>query len=898
MIDRQELDNALRVIPNTDREIWYRVGAALKTGLGEEGRDIFLKWSESPDYKESHAKNTWKSLQAGRIDIGYVFNRAKEWGYSPSKTFTPPSKQEIEAQRQAAEAARQQALEVRQAEMAKAKAEAQTRYSALEPIRKLDHEYLVNKGIDDRSLTRQVRRQDDKLVIPMKISGEIVGLQEINKTGRKSFTKGMELKGASMVLGSWANRDKGIVLTEGYATAASIHKATGLTTIVCFAGFNLKEIADRLPKDFDSPIFIAADNDLPNKHTGKRPGLEFANAAKGVLGDKASVIEPNFSDADFKEFEKLYGSRPSDFNDLHKLHGLEAVVKQFNEINSERNMDTNKDNTSAEDLRAAELEKALNNLDEIQQRQADTYLDGVEGRFTDSDYENEQTLDNLDEYQQRQTDTYLDKESDAAEVKEFKKNQENSIAPAIDKIIEKRTALMDQLKDSTTIDKELLIEKKEPLKNPTEAQAQELPESTAKPSVSEKKAESIDIDKELSTPIVLDHDYDHPPGQLKVKYLFTQKGDYINKQGDVFFMDKGSELRSPKEDRETINDMLEVAREKGWSSINLTGTKEFRQIAYIEAASRGIDAHGYKPTEKDLAMVQQLLEERSVNTINQADPALASKDTQTTDTKLQTPSAQDKKEKAFPLKGELLDHGKAKYQFDDKKSMSYFVSLRDSDGNTKVHWGKELESAIDSANVKTGDKIELLNHGRQAVQVEQKVFDKDGNFSHTETIEAHRNQWEIRTEKELTKEADSGLTAAQENAEKDKLVNQNRAPSEANIEASARVDENGADIPMAGVAGQEIQDELRAFMNGLTTKQSGLNKSSLAALKVAKEAVKGVVSGLTKEQQNLAIKNFNEKIDERIDGKTLAFKPEAEQERPTPPPVAQRDREPEQELER
>lgn len=761
MIDRDELDKALSVIPNTDREVWYRVGAALKTGLGDEGRETWLKWSYDPDprvYNENSAKNTWKSLDAGRIDIGYVFNRAKEWGYSPSKTFTLPSKQKIEEQRQAAEAARQKALEVRQAEMDKAKTEAQTKYASLEPIRKLDHDYLVNKGIDERSLVRQVRREDDKLIIPMKISGEIVGLQEINKTGRKSFTKGMELKGASTVLGSWANRDKGIVLTEGYATAASIHKATGLTTIVCFAGFNLKEVASRLPKDLDVPIFIAADNDLPNKHTGKRPGLEFANAAQEVLGDKAIVIEPHFTQEDFKEFEKLYGSRPSDFNDLHKLHGLETVTKQFNEINSERNMDTNKSRASAEEAKV----QGLNTLENDRDIEAET--DGLAKTF-----------------QELEAKLYNPELTDSS--REF---EANSIAPAIDKIIDKRAALISELEELKKTEKE----SKENITSVQQPNASEVEQELPTPSSTEEK---IDIDKELSTQIVLDHDYDHPPGQLKAKYLFTQKGEYINKQGDVLFMDKGALLKSPKQDRETVNDMLEVAKEKGWSSIQLTGTKEFKRIAYIEATSRGIEAHGYTPTEKDLAMIEELREHRSLNQINR---------TELTNTK--------------------------------------------------------------------GAK-----QNNQPSNVERQV----------------------KTEKELTKETDSGLTAAQQDAEKDKLVNQNRAPSVANIEASTRVDEHGADIPMAGVAGQEIQDELKAFMNGLTTKQQGLNKSSLAALKIAKEAVKGVVSGLSKEQQNQAIRNFNEKIDERIDGQTLTVTPNVEQTRSaTPTPV--KEREAEQELER
>lgn len=852
MTNVDDIKQAIQYVDNSDRDLWVRMGAALKTELGEAGFDIFNDWSQTAaNYDPNSAKSVWKSLKPGFVNISSLFYEARQEGYRPSAAFKPLDVNELKARERAAEEARLLAEKERQDEMAKAKEEAQNKYSSLSPIRDINHDYLVNKGINERSLLRQVRREQDNLIIPMKKNGEIVGLQSINKTGRKSFTKGMELKGASLVLGSWANREKGIVLTEGYATAASIHKATGLTTIVCFAGFNLKEVAERLPKDLNVPIIIAADNDLPDKN-GKRAGLDYAIAAKEVLGDKATVIEPHFSKDDFEKFEKLYGSRPSDFNDLHKLHGLDAVNQQLSP-EKETTMVSNRENELMQ-----ETPYSQNN---------------PHAKWAGADI-----------------DTKKNTPAEELTNELSKEEVENSIAPAIDKIIEQRAAYMNQSKE---VEAEVITPKKEEEKSQPEVKAK--PESQRNEELvtekqpelkaEETEKERIDVEKELSKPIVIDHDYDHPPGHLKSKYVFTEKGDYINEAGDVFFKDQGASLKTAKNDMDTVQDMLEVAYEKGWSSIQLTGSKEFKRIAYIEATVRGIDAYGYKPNEKDLAIIAQLREERSINIINKADKEPE-----------QGQSEGEEKAKASPFKGELMAHGAAPYKFDEKKSMSYYAHIKDDAGVIHEHWGKELSTAIESSGAEIGEKIELVNLGKQAVQVEEKVYDQDGNFSHRQSVETYRNEWEVVREQERTEEPEVPL--AQQEAEKDKLLNQNRAPDDAVIEDSKRVDAHGADIPMAGVGGQEIRDELQAFMNGLTPKQQGLNKSSMFILKTAKTAVQSIISGLDKEQRDTAIRNFNEKIDSSINGDRLDLGFSSTKEQPASVLAREQEHEKEEELER
>lgn len=47
--------------------------------------------------------------------------------------------------------------------------------------------------------------------------------------------------------------------------------------------------------------------------------------------------------------------------------------------------------------------------------------------------------------------------------------------------------------------------------------------------------------------------------------------------------------------------MVEIAKARGWNTITVKGTEEFRQSAWMEATQDGLTVAGYKPTALDLA---------------------------------------------------------------------------------------------------------------------------------------------------------------------------------------------------------------------------------------------------------------------------------------------------------
>ena len=76
--DDEEVTQALLRTPADDRDIWLRVGAALKTQFGEDGRDLWDVWSaRSEKFDPKMQEVTWHSLVPGRISIGTLFFYSK-----------------------------------------------------------------------------------------------------------------------------------------------------------------------------------------------------------------------------------------------------------------------------------------------------------------------------------------------------------------------------------------------------------------------------------------------------------------------------------------------------------------------------------------------------------------------------------------------------------------------------------------------------------------------------------------------------------------------------------------------------------------------------------------------------------------------------------------------------
>jgi putative DNA primase/helicase len=169
------------------------------------------------------------------------------------------------------------------------------------------HPYLAAKGVQAHGL----RRHGDHLLVPVAdAGGNLHGLQHIGLDGTKRFNPGAAVGGHFHLIG----RPNGLIyLAEGYATAATIHEATGAAVAVAFNAGNLEAVARVLTEAYpDAVIAVCADDDY---RTDGNPGISKATAAARAVGGK--LVIPDFGP------ERPEGA--TDFNDMARHLGLEAV---------------------------------------------------------------------------------------------------------------------------------------------------------------------------------------------------------------------------------------------------------------------------------------------------------------------------------------------------------------------------------------------------------------------------------------------------------------------------------------------------------------------------------------------------------------------------------------------
>jgi hypothetical protein len=80
--DERRIASALAYIPSDDREVWWRIGAILKSHLGEAGRAIWDAWSSSSQKFDPTTQNsTWRSFRGAGLGLGTLLRMAKAGGY-------------------------------------------------------------------------------------------------------------------------------------------------------------------------------------------------------------------------------------------------------------------------------------------------------------------------------------------------------------------------------------------------------------------------------------------------------------------------------------------------------------------------------------------------------------------------------------------------------------------------------------------------------------------------------------------------------------------------------------------------------------------------------------------------------------------------------------------------
>lgn len=179
-----------------------------------------------------------------------------------------------------------------------------------------DHPYLISKSVDSYGL-KLIGKGAGALMVPLHdVDGAIRGMQFIQPDGSKRFKIGSDKSGNFFLIGNMDINTNQLLICEGYATGASLHLATGYPVAVAFDAGNLEPVAKVLRhKRPNAIIAICADNDIWGD---KNVGVDKATfAARSVSGRLAIPVFSTNID------------KPTDFNDLHKIDGIDAVKQQI-----------------------------------------------------------------------------------------------------------------------------------------------------------------------------------------------------------------------------------------------------------------------------------------------------------------------------------------------------------------------------------------------------------------------------------------------------------------------------------------------------------------------------------------------------------------------------------------
>jgi len=322
--EAERVSEALSHIPAHDRELWVKVGMAVKSALGEQGFSIWDEWSKSADnYRARDCVDVWKSIKPlGGIGAGTLYHLAREYGWSDDLPYTPPSAKEL--------AERERLQREYKAHQARRHAEAADKASRLLAAGKpatASNPYLRRKGIENapqgaftlseaevRSILNYApcakgeALTGEILILPITKDGELTGAELIDEEGRKAALAGSVKSGGCWQPAPIPTGAATIAIAEGAATALSAHAATDWPVIAALSSNNLEAIAKQIRRDHPgAEIVVCADLDKSTRE----PDPHAVKAAEAVGG---RLAVPALSSEEGK-----------DWNDAFLVHGLEST---------------------------------------------------------------------------------------------------------------------------------------------------------------------------------------------------------------------------------------------------------------------------------------------------------------------------------------------------------------------------------------------------------------------------------------------------------------------------------------------------------------------------------------------------------------------------------------------
>jgi putative DNA primase/helicase len=328
---RERIREALGFIPVGKHDDRVRIAFALKSELGEDGRDLWDEWRAGRG--DDEAASVWRSVTpAGRVTAGTLFHEAKANGWRDDGAHQKPTPEVLaERRRMAADRAAKE-----EAEIARERADTAAKATAIlksATEAQPDHPYLQRKRVHpvvtlreiDASAAAAILGYSPKadaealtgrlLVVPVKQGHRLATLELIDGAGRKTALAGRGTKSG----GYWATErlpeGEGAGLTlligEGVATVLSAKEATGHPAIAALSAGNLPAVATAMRERYPAATLVVL-ADLV-----KASGEPNSHAIEAAKASDARLAVPSFGDERSPEL--------TDFNDMAATRGLGAV---------------------------------------------------------------------------------------------------------------------------------------------------------------------------------------------------------------------------------------------------------------------------------------------------------------------------------------------------------------------------------------------------------------------------------------------------------------------------------------------------------------------------------------------------------------------------------------------
>ncbi|PHM25079.1 LPD7 domain-containing protein [Xenorhabdus budapestensis] len=254
--------------------------------------------------------------------------------------------------------------------------------------------------------------------------------------------------------------------------------------------------------------------------------------------------------------------------------------------------------------------------------------------------------------------------------------------------------------------------------------------------------------------------------QLDVSNLYTKrtrKGHvhYLDKTSDkTLFVDTGKLITMRKNGLSTdsVAIALELAQGRFGSTLNIKGSKAFKEMVVNVVAEKGLDIHFTDKKMNDALELRReaLLKARerqssstdseTAFTIEGAETAV-NKSSHDADMPVNDKPSSDGTENrstmddeplyrsVSQLEGKIVKHGAAPYLHKEGNSDSYYVVLKGKDGKETTQWGVGLKEAL--KGFRRGQAVALDLKESKPVQI--RTRDENG---HVSTRDAVRNVWE------------------------------------------------------------------------------------------------------------------------------------------------------------